>query len=46
MDVLKYEERIEFIRRMHKAILEAIKYKDMDDADANNDADADMEENL
>lgn len=30
MDVLKYEERIEFIRRMHKAILEAIRYKDVD----------------
>jgi len=31
---------------MHKAILEAIKYKDTSDADANNDADADTEENL
>jgi len=28
MDVLKYEERIEFIRRMHKAILEIIKAKE------------------
>ncbi len=43
MDVLKYEERIEFIRRMHKAILESIKYKDTSDADENI---GDIEENL
>lgn len=30
MDVLKYEERIEFIRRMHKAILEIIRAKEED----------------
>ncbi len=40
---LKYEERIEFIRRMHKAILESIKYKDTSDADENI---GDIEENL
>lgn len=31
MDVLRYEERIEFIRRMHKAILEIIKAKEKEE---------------